>query len=238
MPRKKYTPTKETLKEAWALTKAGLSVAEILKDLKISKSQYEEKKIIFKNHYSRERIREENEYLLRNVLQPDNLARPFKKNSLGNEKKHTRGKQIELTDMNLTALRAYVLTGWTREKIAKVLGISTQTLRKYANTFPIIKEILDTEREKATSKVIESLLKVSNGYRIKATHFAVNDGEIISEEYMKHIGPSVSGQKYWLTNTEQWRNEPNTSSANNKGSILKALDHMNLGEEEDDTEGN
>jgi len=234
MIRKKYTPTKETLKQAWALREAGLSISEILKDLKITKSQYNSKKLMFKNFFSRKRVESQNDYLLKNVLQPDNLARPFKKNNLGNEKKHVRGKQMELTDMNLTALRAYVLTGWTKDKIAKVLGISTQTLRKYANTFPIIKEILDTELEKATSQVIESLLKVSNGYRVKARYFAVNDGKIISEEYMKHIGPSVSGQKYWLTNTEQWRNEPNASSVNNKGSILKALDHMNLDEEVED----
>lgn len=80
--------------------------------------------------------------------------------------------------------------GFSMEKIANILGISTSTLYEWKRTHNDFSQALEGGQAIADSEVSSSLFKMATGFVIT----------VGGEE--RYIPPNVSAQKSWLTNRQ------------------------------------
>ncbi|NJR75359.1 MAG: hypothetical protein HC773_20415 [Scytonema sp. CRU_2_7] len=143
--------------------------------------------------------------------------------------------KLDISDINLDVLESYVICGFTRERIASLLGITRTTLYWYAKQFPHIQDVLDNARDKATTKVVTSMLSMTQDRLVTDTAVSTYLGKISTKTIKRHAPGNANMIKYWMANNAGWSSEPRPEMQNNKGLILKMLESMTGDTNEDES---
>ena len=124
---------------------------------------------------------------------------------------------------SLESIRTWALEGCTEKEIAKRLGVSDRTFRRYKEKNEEILSALDNRNINANMNVELTLLKCALGYEYeeeivvkdKITSFDSEGRKVIKEtprvvKVIKCAKPDVAAQKYWLNNRRlnHWNNNP------------------------------
>jgi len=97
--------------------------------------------------------------------------------------------------------------GATDDDLANFFGVSDTTINAWKKKHPEFLASLKGAKKEADAKVVKSLYQRATGYDHEDTHFASYEGDIISEQYIKHWPPDVTACIFWLKNRqpERWR---------------------------------
>jgi hypothetical protein len=153
-------------------------------------------------------------------------AKPDKKirnvSATRHRRERKRAKRIPPKDipnrLNLSAIENLYASGLITKTVAKALGVSDRTFRRYRHAEEVMAAIV-RGRKKATEKVIQSELKKALGYDYaEVTMEPVliarqRDGEkekaLLSEELkvtktiIKHVPADQNAIEFWLTNNDE-----------------------------------
>jgi hypothetical protein len=239
MRKNGYTPTEEDLEIAWRIKKNHGTIATICKKLKITKAQYARVRPVFNNFIVQAR---------RKLKHKTDKIRPGTAIKYSVMKKLTersgtyyKGGELKLKpeDIDLDVLRSYVICGFTKDKIAALLGISRGTLLKLTNmSQDVYDAVYKAKQEVAADIVQKGLLFLCKKHKIKSTHFASYKGEITTKKCWERHVPNLGAIKYILANTIGWKNENQNQTVNNKGAILRMIDEIaSYDESEEDISG-
>jgi len=234
LARPKYVPTEQQLKRATRLKNSGHTVAEICEKLKITITQHKLNRKLFNDHFTQFAKTDLNKNIALSNRGSSNTRLVPIKQTKRNKKTNIRAgmhnrkdaRKKHYNEIGLAQLESYVICGYDKETIARLLGISRKTLYTYAQEYPPLQDILDNSRKRASEKVINSLLKSSHDRQVDDTAVASYLGEITTKSVKKFVPASVTAQKYWLTNAERWSHNPEPDKSNNRGSILGTLDNL------------
>ncbi len=230
MSKPKYVPTKKHLEIAWRWKKHGYTVEQICAKLHITVKQYELNRSTFNGYYKQSKILEthashrEKLVALKHI---DDL--PVEKGKFYRDGE----TKLDEKDIDLELLRAYVLCGYTREKIASLFGITRTTLYHYCNRFPGIKHVLENAKAEATAQVMGTLLKMTQDREVDDTAVASYLGDIYTQRIKKTVLANPNMVRYWLANNLGWGSEPRPEKSNNKGALIAMLDKLNGSSTED-----
>jgi len=99
------------------------------------------------------------------------------------------------------------LLGAIDDDLADFFGVSDTTIDTWKKKHKKFLASLKGAKKEADAKVVKSLYLRATGYDHEDTHFASYEGEIISEQYIKHWPPDVTACIFWLKNRqpEKWR---------------------------------
>lgn len=222
--REKYLPTERQLKIAWNIKKNKGNTADICRKLGIGPGQYAGARSVFNDYFIQISKQEQ---FKKDRIKPSkavNLLTPTKKTGA-----YYKGGELKLNpeDINLDVLKSYVICGYNREKIAKLLGISRKTLLDLSKKSPDVYRALNNAKEELAADVLQKgLIFLTRKHKIKSTHFASYQGEIFSKTFYKKFRPDLAAIKYLLANTIGWQNESRPIAPNNKGTILAMMDEI------------
>lgn len=219
--RPKYRPSQIQLRKAWRLKKKGKIVKEICKALKISFSQYELNRSVFNSYFVQKK--KEEKWDLDSKRTGLGLKRSTKRSA-----NYKKGEfKLSASDIDLDQLKSYVICGFTREKIAELLGVTRNSLHNICKRSPKIAKILTTSKEDAAADLLgNNLMRIAKVHSLPDTHFASHQGDIYSREYTKYFNPNLGAIKYIMANTIGWQSESKPIAPNNKGSILRMMDDI------------
>jgi hypothetical protein len=214
--RKKFEPTDRVLARAWKIKQKGKANGgtqrDICRVLGISKTTYQVHRLTFDRYFRR----------------MANAALAGKK---GNPKGNTK---LKLEDIDLELLRRLILTGFSLERCARVLGIHRDTLRKYRRIFPEVREVVDNALDQDTAEVMQALGQRARGYRHSAVHFSSYEGLVTATPYTKQYAPDTEAARLILANRIGFVRDVDSQQSNNKGRILEALDSIMQDEDGDE----
>ena len=102
--------------------------------------------------------------------------------------------------------------GLTNSEIAKIIGVSDQTfynLKRYSKEFLYA---LNKGKLEANRMVEAALFHKATGYSHPETKAFSFEGQIITEEVIKHYPPDTEAAKFWLKNKdpENWKDKTET----------------------------
>ena len=131
----------------------------------------------------------------------------------------TKGKVEQwLTEEGLAKLRAWAGEGLNGEAMARdKLGVRPGTLRGWKNRYPLIREALESEGDRADRGMEDAMYKLGIGYFYEeVTWERVVDREtgeadmVETRRVRKHVPASQGAQAYWLKNRKRglWRDAP------------------------------
>lgn len=139
------------------------------------------------------------------------------------ESKIVAKKKIkDILDMVQT-IEEWAIQGDSETEIARKLGISQRTLRRYKQQDLSLLSALETGKAKANSKVEYALLQRALGYKyeeeqphkVKEIYYDDNGNKCVREliqiiKVEKIYPPDVQAQKFWLNNrkAENWKDNP------------------------------
>ncbi len=132
-------------------------------------------------------------------------------------------KRIDKVLESITSIGEWALQGISEKEIARRLGISERTLRRYKQEDLSLLTALETGSEKKTREVEYALLQSALGYKymeeqpqkIKTIYYDENNNKCVKEEVQivkieRTIPPNVQAQRFWLNNRkeEYWKDNP------------------------------
>lgn len=124
---------------------------------------------------------------------------------------------------HIESIRIWALEGYSEKQIAKKLGISDRTLRRYKCKNKVLLSALDNDKIRANMKVELALLKLALGYEYeeemvtkeKIVYFDEDGNKIVKEipkiiKVKKKAKPDIAAQRYWLNNRKNnhWADNP------------------------------
>lgn len=124
---------------------------------------------------------------------------------------------------SIESIRTWALEGCSEKEIAKRLGISERTFRRYKEKNAEVLTALDTRNIQANMNVELTLLRCALGYdyeeeevvKERITSFDEEGRKVIKEiprviKVKKRALPNVQAQKFWLNNRNQnnWKDNP------------------------------
>lgn len=124
-------------------------------------------------------------------------------------------KYVENVEPYLPEIKKMALT-MTEEQIAKTLGISYSSFRKYKGLYPELREALKKGRKELVMELQSTMIKRAKGYKYTETkkYYKVIDGvltEVGKEVYEKYMAPDVAALNLLLKNYDpNWSNDPQT----------------------------
>lgn len=127
--------------------------------------------------------------------------------------------------------------GWARKglsniQIAANIGISEQTLYKWADKYVEFGEALKKTKEVTVYEVENAMLRAAKGYYVTETKTITNkDGKVIRvEKNEKWIAPNTTAQIFYLKNKdpENWRERNDISLVESNG-VLESLLNLRNG---------
>lgn len=139
-----------------------------------------------------------------------------------------------ITDDGLNKLRGYARNGLTDEQIASKIGISRQTLSRWKNDHPAIKDALAKSKEIFDNCAEEALYGLVTGYYITETKTTTSEfNDPVTVTITKYIKPDTTALIFWLQNRRpfQWRDKRIQAAANESGTesgvlILPDIDNV------------
>ena len=115
------------------------------------------------------------------------------------------------TEEGCIKIEGYARDGLTNDQIAHNMGISSETLRVWSNTYPAISEALRKGKEVVDRYVENALYKRAIGYEYEEekAYMQEIDGVITKrkEVHKKTALPDTTAQIFWLKNRKpaEWR---------------------------------
>jgi transposase len=105
--------------------------------------------------------------------------------------------------------KALAIDGLTNEEIARKLGCSEDTLRKWSKLYPEFSGALKEGKESADAKVEMSLYKRACGYDVLEEKALNIGGELLKTKVLVHIHPDPVSCFFWLKNRrpDKWRDK-------------------------------
>ena len=122
-------------------------------------------------------------------------------------KKKRRGRPSSIGKVNLRQLRILAGKGFTNEEIGGFFGIARSSLQKYQKQNPKLADTIKREKEVADRRVEKSLFERATGYSHKEDKIFCNNGEIVTQETIKHYPPDPASMIFWLKNRkpDEWK---------------------------------
>lgn len=132
-------------------------------------------------------------------------------------------KRIDKVLESIGSIGEWALQGISEKEIARRLGISERTLRRYKREDLSLLTALETGSERKTCEVEYALLQRALGYKYiekqpqKVKNIYYDDRgnkcvreEIITVEVEKTLPPDIQAQRFWLNNRkeEYWKENP------------------------------
>ena len=111
-----------------------------------------------------------------------------------------RRTKVDITKSVLKQVNRAAELGATENEIAELLGVSTETLRKYANQNGDLAEALAVGKEYADDRVEASLYKRAVGYkRVVQKIISDREGGYQIVEYEEEVPPDPKAASWWLS---------------------------------------
>lgn len=102
-------------------------------------------------------------------------------------------------------VRKMAQMGWTNERIAEHMGISSDTLYLWCREHPSFLKNLKFGKVNRNAEVVDRLYDRAMGEKIKAIKIFNNKGKIIKVPYIEQLPVDVEAAKFILTNrTDTW----------------------------------
>jgi len=132
-------------------------------------------------------------------------------------KKTTVEEKLAAIPLDLEKVEEIAALGAIDTQIGKILGVTEQTINNWKDDERFLLA-LKKGKDKADSKVIESLYKRATGYDHGDIYFSSYQGLVTETPYVKHFIPDVTAQIFWLKNRqpEQWRDKVEVGGPNGK----------------------
>lgn len=132
------------------------------------------------------------------------MATPRKPKHL--HKKKGRPKENVADKVNLDTVTFLSQKGFTDVEIGKVFNLTEQTINNYKKD-PAFLLAQKKGKEISDSAVEKSLFERATGYSHPETKFFCYEGEIVSQDTIKHYPPDVVACIFWLKNRKpaEWR---------------------------------
>jgi len=120
------------------------------------------------------------------------------------------------------------IEGWARQglvnaQIAKNMGITTETLRVWSNSYPSISAALKKGKEVVDLEVENAMVKRALGYEYEEVKTIIEQDiggsrKTRIEKIKKQIAPDVTAQIFWLKNRsrDKWMDNPHKVSNDNE----------------------
>lgn len=120
-----------------------------------------------------------------------------------------RGRPTLFKESYVDQVYRLALLGLTDAEMAKIFGVTEQTLNNWKPEHPDFFESMTKGKEIADSDVAASLYERACGYTHDAVHFSMWAGKVTETTYDKHYPPETAAAKMWLTNRQPhlWRNK-------------------------------
>jgi hypothetical protein len=133
-----------------------------------------------------------------------------KKEEIKEQPKKKRGRPsiYEQVVTNLGQIETLAGFGLTNEQIATFLGINADTLYQYKKKHPEFAEMLKRGKDKANTKVTESLFKRATGFNHPEEKiFIGKEDQVIRVGTIKYYPPETGAIAWWQKNmdSEKWR---------------------------------
>ena len=108
--------------------------------------------------------------------------------------------------MNLIA-KELGADGLTDKEIAKLFGVTEQTLNNWKRKFPMFFVSLKAGKAQADDKVEAALYQRAVGYSAPDVHISNHQGSVTMTPIIKHYPPDTTAQIFWLKNRkpDKWR---------------------------------
>ena len=126
--------------------------------------------------------------------------------------KYEEWERDGVLEEKLSLIKGWRMNGVTQKKIAENVGINEDTLCRYRNKYPRLKEALDKGKEQADLEVEDALFKRAMGYTIEIKEEKLDKfGEVHLLKKDVHIPGDVGAQIFWLKNRRytEWRDKIN-----------------------------
>lgn len=123
--------------------------------------------------------------------------------------KHAGGRPNTYDPKRYPAIAAaFARDGKSQSEIARIFGISRDTLHDWTRKYPEFSDSLRETREQADGRVTASLFQKAVGYEVEEIEQSIDEkGRKRLKKTKRHIQGDVTAQKYWLANRRpaEWR---------------------------------
>ena len=125
------------------------------------------------------------------------------------KKKVNSGRPTKYKPEYSEQARAMAEEGLTDKQIAKLFGVTKQTLGNSKHMFPQFFASLKAGKKLADEQVVKSLYHRALGYSAPETHITNHKGKITKTELVKHYPPDPTSLIFWLKNRDpkNWRDK-------------------------------
>lgn len=125
----------------------------------------------------------------------------------------------------LTLIEGWARWGLTEKQIAKNMGCSLSTLKKWKTDHAAIMTALKKGKEVADYEVENALYKRATGYEVTETVTKTVKGVEVTETVTKKIPPDVTAQIFWLKNRrpDRWRDKPDPDQTDTLAAAARIL---------------
>jgi len=128
-------------------------------------------------------------------------------------------------EMNLIA-KELGADGLTDKEIAKLFGVTEQTLNNWKRKFPMFFVSLKAGKAQADDKVEAALYQRAVGYSAPDVHISNHQGSVTMTPIIKHYPPDTTAQIFWLKNRkpDKWRDrqDQNLDVTGNLAELVQA----------------
>jgi len=98
---------------------------------------------------------------------------------------------------------------YTNPQIARVLGVDNETFRQWLMKNQKLIECVKEAEQHALQRVERSLFERATGYKHRETKLFSYQGQIVSQDIIKHCPPDVNAIQYFLNNKhpDTWKSD-------------------------------
>lgn len=124
--------------------------------------------------------------------------------------KPKRGRPSKFRPEFVEQARELAMLGLTDAEMARVFGVSEQTLNTWKKTCAGFLESLNAGKVVADGQVARSLFQRAVGYEHPEDDIRAVNGEIVITPTVKHYPPDPTSMIFWLKNRQpaRWREKP------------------------------
>lgn len=119
------------------------------------------------------------------------------------------GRPSKYDGLNLQKVQALASKGWTDAEMAEFFEVDTATWHRWKEKHPDFCDSLKDWKTEADSRVERSLFERATGYSHRETKMFQYEGNIISEDTVKHYPPDTTAAIFWLKNRrpKEWKDK-------------------------------
>lgn len=124
-------------------------------------------------------------------------------------KNSKRGRPSKYKPEFVEQAKKLCLLGAIDKDLADFFNVTEDCITRWKKKYPEFFLTIKKAKAEMDAKVVRSLFQRATGYEHTDTHFASYEGDIISEEYIKHYPPDPTSMIFWLKirQPENWRDK-------------------------------